>query len=70
MARNKRVEKIRMRSKGVNAKGKPTGFYYTTTKNRMNSPEKLILMKFDPRAVDKETGKRGHHVEFEETKIK
>jgi large subunit ribosomal protein L33 len=70
MARNKKVEKIRLRSKGLNTKGKPTGFYYTTTKNRVNSPEKLVLKKFDPLAVHPETGKRGMHVEFEETKIK
>lgn len=65
-----KVEKIRLRSKGTNAKGKPTGFYYTTTKNRINCPDKFKFNKFDPYAVDPETGKKGMHVEFVETKIK
>ena len=70
MARNKKIEKIRLRSEGLNAKQKPTGFYYTTTKNRVNSPNKLVLKKFDPFAIHPVTGKRGAHVEFKETKIK
>ncbi len=67
---SKKIEKIRLRSTGVNEKGKPTGFYYTTTKNRTNTPDKFKFIKFDPRAFNKETGKRGMHVLFEETKIK
>lgn len=68
-AKSKR-EKVGLRSTGKNAKGEPTGFRYTTIKNRINSPNKLKLNKFDPYAVNPETGKRGMHVEFEETKVK
>jgi large subunit ribosomal protein L33 len=39
-----------------------TGFFYTTTKNKRTSPEKLELMKFDPKARK--------HVLFKEAKIK
>lgn len=49
-------EKIRM----VSTAG--TGYFYTTMKNRRNTPEKLNLKKFDP-VVRK-------HVEFKEAKIK
>lgn len=39
-----------------------TGFYYTTTKNKRNTPEKMKLMKYDP-VVRK-------RVEFKEKKVK
>ena len=39
-----------------------TGFYYTTTKNKRNKPEKMEIRKFDP-VVRK-------HVMFKEAKIK
>jgi large subunit ribosomal protein L33 len=39
-----------------------TGFYYTTTKNKRNMPEKMEIRKFDP-VVRK-------HVMFKEAKIK
>lgn len=39
-----------------------TGFYYTTTKNRKNTPDKLEFKKYDP-VVRK-------HVLFKEAKIK
>ncbi len=39
-----------------------TGFYYTTTKNKRNTPDKLELKKYDP-VVRK-------HVLFKESKIK
>ena len=39
-----------------------TGFFYTTTKNRQNSPSKLELKKYDPRVRK--------HVIFKETKLK
>ncbi len=48
-------EKIRM----VSSAG--TGFFYTTTKNRKRTPDKLVLKKYDP-VVRK-------HVEFKESKI-
>ena len=49
-------EKIRM----VSSAG--TGFFYTTTKNRRKTPDKLRLKKYDP--------KIRQHVEFVEAKIK
>ena len=39
-----------------------TGFYYTTTKNRKTTPDKLEFKKYDPIARK--------HVTFKEAKIK
>lgn len=39
-----------------------TGYYYTTTKNKKTTPDKLVFKKYDP-VVRK-------HVEFKEAKIK
>jgi large subunit ribosomal protein L33 len=39
-----------------------TGFFYTTTKNKKNTPDKLEFKKYDPIARK--------HVTFKETKIK
>ena len=39
-----------------------TGFFYTTTKNKKNTPDKLEFKKYDPVAKK--------HVVFKETKIK
>lgn len=39
-----------------------TGFFYTTYKNKRNTPDKLEMMKYDP-VVRK-------HVTFKEAKIK
>ena len=39
-----------------------TGHFYTTTKNKRQSPEKLVFKKYDP-VVRK-------HVEYKEAKIK
>lgn len=39
-----------------------TGFYYTTTKNRRTTTEKLEFKKYDPVARK--------HVQFKEAKIK
>lgn len=39
-----------------------TGFFYTTTKNRQQTPDKLELKKYDPRARK--------HVLFKEAKLK
>lgn len=39
-----------------------TGHFYTTTKNKRNKPEKMLIKKFDP-VVKK-------HVEYKETKLK
>ena len=39
-----------------------TGIFYTTTKNKRTTPEKIVIKKFDPKARK--------HVIFKETKIK
>lgn len=39
-----------------------TGHFYTTTKNKRTMPEKMVIMKFDPKARK--------HVEYKEAKIK
>ncbi|WP_423821591.1 50S ribosomal protein L33 [Salinisphaera sp. SPP-AMP-43] len=49
-------EKIRMVSTA------DTGFFYTTFKNKRNSPDKLEIKKYDPKARK--------HVTFKEAKIK
>ena len=49
-------EKIKM----VSTAG--TGHYYTTTKNKRNTPDKLLFKKYDP-VIRK-------HVEYKEYKIK
>ena len=39
-----------------------TGHFYTTTKNKRTTPEKILMKKFDPVARK--------HVDYKETKIK
>lgn len=39
-----------------------TGHFYTTTKNKRNTPEKMLIKKFDPVARK--------HVEYKETRLK
>ena len=56
MAKGGPVEKIKLNSSAG------TGHFYTTVKNKRNSPEKLELNKFDP-VVRK-------HVKYKEGKIK
>jgi len=52
--------KIREKIRLVSTAG--TGYFYTTTKNKRNTPQKLVFKKYDP-VVRK-------HVEFKESKIK
>lgn len=47
-----------------------TGTFYTTTKNKRTMTTKLVLRKFDPKAINEKTGKKGAHVLFKEEKIK
>lgn len=68
MAVSKR-EKIQLASKGKTKEGKRTGTFYTTYKNKSNTPGKLSLKKFDPRAWDEKKQKHGMHIEFKEKKI-
>ena len=49
-------EKIKMESTAG------TGHFYTTTKNKRTKPEKIEMMKFDPKARK--------HVMYKEGKIK
>jgi len=39
-----------------------TGHFYTTTKNKKTKPDKLEMMKYDPKARK--------HVAYKETKLK
>lgn len=39
-----------------------TGHFYTTSKNKKTTPDKLTFMKFDPKARK--------HVEYKEVKLK
>jgi len=39
-----------------------TGHFYTTTKNKRSTPDKLVFKKYDPRVRK--------HVEYKEAKIK
>ncbi|NDP61923.1 MAG: 50S ribosomal protein L33 [Polaromonas sp.] len=39
-----------------------TGHFYTTDKNKKTTPEKMLIMKFDPKARK--------HVEYKEIKLK
>ncbi|MCA8837800.1 MAG: 50S ribosomal protein L33 [Gammaproteobacteria bacterium] len=54
------AKKIREKIKLVSSAG--TGHYYTTTKNKKNSTEKLNLRKFDPVVR--------RYVEYKEARIK
>ena len=63
-------EKIKLVSTGKTEDGKPTKTFYTTTKNKRTVTEKIQIKKFDPKAFNKETGKKGMHVVFKEDKIK
>lgn len=62
-------EKIMLLSTGKTQKGKPTGYFYTTHKNKRNTTEKLQIKKFDPRAWNPDTKQCGMYVPFKEKKI-
>ena len=51
-----------MREKSKLESSAGTGHFYTTTKNKRTKPEKLELMKYDPKARK--------HVMYKETKLK
>jgi large subunit ribosomal protein L33 len=38
-----------------------TGYFYTTTKNKRRTPDKLVMKKYDPKVRK--------HVDFKESKI-
>lgn len=62
-------DKIKLVSTGLTAKGKKTGTFRTTTKNKKTKTEKLKFKCYDKLAFNEKTGKNGMHVLFEETKI-
>jgi len=70
MAVKKGREKIKLVSTGIGIHGVITGMFYTTTKNKRNTTDKINIKKYDPKAYDAKTGKLGHHVLFKEDKIK
>jgi large subunit ribosomal protein L28 len=66
-ARGQGLRRSTMASKGGREKIKlestaGTGHFYTTTKNKKTMPEKMLIMKFDPKARK--------HVEYKEMKLK
>lgn len=61
---------IKLASTGLKENGEKTGYFKTTTKNKSNTPGKIEIKKFDPRAFNKETGKKGMYVTFKEEKVK
>jgi len=61
--------KIMLLSSGKTKRGDNTGYFYTTYINTRNTPDKLKLRKFDPRAFNSETGKTGMYVQFVQKKI-
>ena len=63
-------EKIKLVSTGKTEAGKATGTFYTTTKNKRNTPDKIRIRKFDPRAWNEKTGRPGAYAEFKEDKVK
>lgn len=63
MAKKGNVVKVRMESSAG------TGFRYYKKKNAKTQTEKMKMKKYDPWAVNPETGKRGMHVVFEEKKM-
>ncbi len=63
MAKKSVAMKIRLESSAG------TGYRYYTTKNPRTKTEKMKINKYDPWAVNAETGKRGMHVVFEEKKM-
>jgi len=50
------IEKIKLESTAG------TGHFYTTTKNKKTTPEKMLIKKFDPKARK--------HVDYKEIKLK
>lgn len=47
-----------------------TGYAYYVKVNTKTQTEKMVVRKFDPKAIHPETGKPGCHVDFKEEKIK
>lgn len=62
MAKKGGAQKVRLESSAG------TGYRYYTKKGK-NAAEKLKIKKFDPWAVNPETGKKGMHVVFDEKKL-
>ena len=67
MASPKKKKKIKLASTGTKKDGVRTGYFKTTTNS---TTEKLKIKKYDPRAYNEKTGKRGMHVIFVQERIK
>ena len=65
--KKKKEKKVRLVSTGLNSKGKPTGYFKTTTHT---GEKKLELKKYDPQAWDAAQQKKGMKVLFKQEKIK
>lgn len=63
MAKKGVAMKVRMESSAG------TGFRYYKKKNARTKTEKMKMRKYDPWAINPETGKPGMHVVFEEKKM-
>ena len=68
MAKKGVATKVRLISDAKNIYGNPTGTTYYVKKGKQ-ATEKLSFRKYDPKAVDPETGKPGCHVLFTEKKL-
>lgn len=68
MAKKGVANKVRLVSSAKNQYGNPTGTTYYVKKGK-NTTEKLKFRKYDPKAVNPETGKLGAHVQFDEKKL-
>ncbi len=62
-------DKIKLNSTGLTKKGKKTGTFRTTTKNKKTTTDKLKFKCYDKLAWNEAAGKNGMHVMFEEGKI-
>ena len=69
MAKTSKREEIMLLSTGKTKAGVDTGYFYTTYKNKQNTPDKISLKKFDPRAWDETKMRLGMYVSFKEKKI-
>ena len=59
-------EKIQLVSTGKTKAGKPTGYFYTTHKNKRNTTDKLNRRRYDPRAYNVETKWYARNLQREE----
>lgn len=61
--------KIMLVSTGTNKLGLPTKYCYYKYKNTRNTPDKMEIKKFDPKAWNEERQAFGMYVIFKEKKV-